>query len=106
MRCIPTADPPADDPRRWLLERTQSGGGPMMDVGGHRIEVLLNVLGPIARTTSLFTNAVFARQVKDTATALFQFERGTCGVLSITHAAAEPRDTFDIFGSAGSMHVP
>lgn len=98
-------DPAPDHPRRWLIERAQSGGGPMMDVGGHRIEVLLHVLGPITRTTSMLANVVFAREVEDTATALFQFERGTLGVLAITHAAAEPQDTFDLFGSAGSMHV-
>jgi predicted dehydrogenase len=35
-----------------------------------------------------------------------QFARGTCATLSVTHAASEPRDTFRVFGTAGSVHVP
>jgi predicted dehydrogenase len=34
------------------LSRNQSGGGPMLDFGCHRIEVLLNILGPITSTIS------------------------------------------------------
>ena len=48
---------------------------------------------------------MFEREVEDTATALFQFERGSCAVLSVTHAAREPQDTLDVFGSLGSIHV-
>lgn len=35
-----------------------------------------------------------------------QFENGTCANLTVTHAALEPQDTFDIFGTKGSIHVP
>lgn len=99
-------DPPPDDPRHWLIERVKSGGGPMMDVGCHRIELLLDILGPITRVSSLYTNAVFTRMVEDTASALFRFPSGASAVLTITHAAQEPQDTFNLFGSAGSLHVP
>ena len=50
-------------------------------------------------------NVLFEREVEDTATALFRFERGSCAVLSVTHAAREPQDTLDVFGSLGSIHV-
>jgi predicted dehydrogenase len=98
-------DPAPDHPRSWLLRPDQSGGGPMFDFGCHRIEVLTNILGPIKQVRSMTANILFDREVEDTATALFQFERGTCGVLSVTHAAREPQDTLEIFGSRGSVHV-
>ena len=50
-------------------------------------------------------NVVFDREVEDTSSALFRFERGACGVLSVSHAAVEPKDTLDIFGSLGSIRV-
>src|SRR6478736_8492168 len=56
-------DPPADDPRRWLLDKTRSGGGPMMDFGCHRIEVLMNLLGQIGRVEGMTSNAAFGREV-------------------------------------------
>ena len=99
-------NPQTEHPRHWLLERNRSGGGPMFDFGCHRIEVLANILGPITKVKAITSNVLFDREVEDTATALFQFERGTSGVLSVTHAAREAQDTLEIFGSRGSIHVP
>jgi predicted dehydrogenase len=99
-------NPAPDHPRAWLLNKQRAGGGPMFDFGCHRLEVLTNIFGPITAVKAIIANVLFAREVEDTATALFQFERGTCGVLTVTHAAHEPQDTLDIFGSQGSIHVP
>jgi predicted dehydrogenase len=99
-------DPPPDHPRAWLLDKDRSGGGPMFDFGCHRIEVLVNILGPITQARSMIANVVFDRQVEDTATALFQFEQGACGMLSVSHTVREPQDSLDIFGEGGSIHVP
>ncbi len=99
-------NPEPNHSRAWLLNRGQAGGGPMFDFGCHRIEVLTNIFGSITDVKAITANVLFAREVEDTATALFQFERGTCGVLTVTHAAQEPQDTLDIFGSQGSIHVP
>ena len=98
-------DPEPTNPRRWLIDKAQSGGGPMLDFGCHRIEVLLNIFGPITQTTSILSTVVLDRQVEDAGVAVFQFERGPCGTLSVAHAAREAQDTLDIFGSQGSIHV-
>lgn len=95
-----------DDPRHWFLEKEKSGGGPMMDFGCHRLEVLTNLFGTVRRVESIASNAVFGREVEDTATAILQFESGPCANLTVTHAALESRDTLDIFGTLGSIHVP
>ncbi|HVE57331.1 MAG TPA: Gfo/Idh/MocA family oxidoreductase [Pyrinomonadaceae bacterium] len=95
-----------DNPRHWFLEKAKSGGGPMMDFGCHRIEVLTNIFGEVRALKSIVSNAVFGREVEDTASALFQFENGTCANLTVTHAAREPQDTLDIFGTKGSIHIP
>jgi predicted dehydrogenase len=98
-------DPEPNHPRYWLLEKQLAGGGPMMDFGCHRIELLVNVFGPVRHVTSIVSNVVFDREVEDTAVALIQFESGPCAVLSVTHAASEPRDTLAIFGTRGSIAI-
>ncbi len=98
-------NPAAGDSRSWLLKKQLAGGGPMFDFGCHRIEVLLNIFGPVSEVKALTANTVFEREVEDTATALFRLAGGVCAVLSVTHAAAEARDTLNIFGSLGSIHV-
>jgi len=99
-------NPEPGHPRHWFVDKAQAGGGPMFDFGCHRIEVLLNLFGPIRRTLGLTANVLFEREVEDTSAALFEFERGVRGVLTVTHAAYEPQDTVDIFGSEGSIHIP
>jgi predicted dehydrogenase len=98
-------NPEADDPRSWLLNQELSGGGPMFDFGCHRIEVLTNIFGRITAVRALTTSTLFDREVEDTANALFQFEKGVCGVLSVSHATLEPMDSVNIFGSLGSIRV-
>ena len=98
-------DPSPEHPRRWLIEKEKSGGGPMMDFGCHRLEVLVNLFGAVGRIESIVANVRFDREVEDTATAIFQFENGICANLTVTHAAIEARDTLDIFGAAGSIRA-
>jgi len=100
-------DPGPDHPRAWLLRRSESGGGPMMDFGCHRIEVLLDVLGPVAEVSGFPVNAHLRnREVEDTCIARLGFRSGAQAVLTVSHATRESRDTIEIFGSAGSAHVP
>ena len=99
-------DPEPSSPRSWLLKKEFSGGGPMFDFGCHRIELLLDLLGNITNVKATLANTFFDRGVEDLATATFQFERGTLGMLTVTHAAREPQDTLDLFFTNGSIHVP
>lgn len=93
------------EPRYWLLEKEKSGGGPMMDFGCHRIEVLLNLLGDINDVRAIIETIHFDRSVEDTAVALFKFNTGMRGVLNVNHAIFESQDTLDIWATEGSIHV-
>ena len=96
-----------DNPRYWFLEKQKSGGGPMMDFGCHRIEVLINLLGPITDTKGTAGNIYFKnREVEDTAAAVFQFGSGSIGILNVSHAISEAADSLDIYATEGSIHVP
>lgn len=99
-------NPETAHPRFWLTSREKAGGGPMFDMGCHRVEALVNIFGRVTRVTALTANVLFDREVEDTAVAAFQFEAGPCAVLTVTHAALEPQDTLVVFGSGGSIHVP
>lgn len=92
------------EPRSWLLDPARAGGGPMMDFGSHRIEVFLHLLGPLRLEHAETGRVLFEREVEDTATVLFEAD-GVRVQLTVTHAAAEPQDTLDVFCSEGSLHV-
>ncbi|MGH9314126.1 MAG: Gfo/Idh/MocA family protein [Vicinamibacterales bacterium] len=106
MQAFEVFDPPADHPRAWLLNKEESGGGPMFDFGCHRIEVLLDLLGPVDEVHGFPANVRFHdRAVEDTCTAHLGFRNGAQAVLTVTHAAQEPQDTLEIFATKGSAHV-
>ena len=106
MQAFEPFDAPAGHPRAWLLRRSESGGGPMADFGCHRVEVLLDLLGPLAEAHGISTRARFReREVEDTCIATLRFESGAAAVVTVTHAAQERRDTLEIFGTRGSAHV-
>jgi predicted dehydrogenase len=99
-------DVPRDHPRAWFLRRADAGGGPMADFGCHRIEVLLDLLGPVAEAQGFPDNVRFReRDVEDTFVARMRFRSGAIAVLGVTHAVHERRDTLEIFGTRGSAHV-
>jgi predicted dehydrogenase len=99
-------NPASEHPRFWLVEKEKSGGGPMMDFGCHRLEVLTNLFGKVSKIKSVLGKAAFERETEDTAMANMKFESGTFANLSVTHAAIEPQDTLSIFGTKGSIHIP
>jgi predicted dehydrogenase len=99
-------DPPAGHPRAWLLDPAVSGGGPMFDFGCHRIEVLLSLFGDAPDVRALRGNVLFDRAVEDTAVAAMRFSGGPLAIVTVSHATVEPRDSLDVFGSEGSIHIP
>ena len=94
-----------DNPRYWFFTREKSGGGPMMDFGCHRIEVLMNIFGRINHVQAFTDNLLHNREVEDTSAAFFKFDSGIRATLTVTHAVFESQDTMDIFGSLGSLRV-
>jgi predicted dehydrogenase len=98
-------NPDPDHPRYWLMKKAESGGGPMFDFGCHRLEVLLNIFGPIRRAAGMIANVRYEREVEDTAVALLQLGNGACATIAVTHAAEAPRDSLDIHATRGSLHI-
>jgi predicted dehydrogenase len=99
-------NPPPGGDRAWLLDPSQAGGGPMMDFGCHRIEVLLHLLGPIREASCHHAHVLFQRAVEDTSVATFRFESGALATLAVSHATSEPRDSVQVDGSEGSISIP
>jgi predicted dehydrogenase len=99
-------DPGPHHPRRWIVEKSHSGGGPMFDFGCHRLEVFLNLFGTVAEVGGMSAEVALTRGVEDTAVAVLRFERGPVATVRVTHATTESKDTLDVYGRTGSIHIP
>jgi predicted dehydrogenase len=96
-------DPDSTDSRAWRLKRGVAGGGPMFEFGCHRIQLLLHLFGSVRAVSAAKSNSLFDREVEDTATASLEFASGLVATLTVSHAVMEPRDTFVVWCSEGSV---
>ena len=97
--------PAVDHPRRWILEKSQAGGGSLMDFGCHRIEVLLHLLGKEIAAGGAWGRTYAGHDVEDTATVAIQFEQGATGVVTVTRGGTVARDVLSIQGTSGVLQV-
>ena len=88
----------------WRSIAADSGGGALMDVGSHRINVFLHLLGPVAKVKSICATVAADYEVEDTATLLLQFQQGAIGTLQC-HFGIDDPDEFVITGTRGRLRA-
>jgi len=93
-------------PGAWRQSYALSGGGALMDMGVHCIDILQFIMDSTVETVAAFTdNQTFGYEVEDGAGALLRFKNGAIGYVdahfNIPDAAAEGR--LEIYGTGGSL---
>jgi 1,5-anhydro-D-fructose reductase (1,5-anhydro-D-mannitol-forming) len=91
--------------RGWLFDPKLSGGGPLFDIGSHRIDVLNMFFGRPVRVSGQLFPRPTADAVEDNATLIVEYERGVRGMVDVRWDARAPRDEFRITGTEGEMQL-
>ncbi len=91
--------------RHWFVEPHKAGGGPLPDVGSHRIDLLNFLFGPPASVAAEIGNQVHRYGVEDAATLLLQYATGMRAVLDVRWNSRVERDEFRIIGSEGELEM-
>lgn len=89
---------------RWRGTWALDGGGALMNQGIHTVDLLLWLVGPIARVTGRTATRLHEIEVEDTAIALLEFANGALGTIEATTAAFPgfPRRV-EITGTQGTL---
>jgi predicted dehydrogenase len=90
--------------RDWLKDPALAGGGPLYDIGSHRIDACNFLFGRPARATGLLSNALHDLAVEDSATAL-EYAGGIHAVVDVRWNSRIPRDQFRVVGSEGEIDL-
>ena len=95
-----------DMPGNWRQSKKNGGGGAMMDMGVHCIDLMQYILGTKAKDVAAFNDTIsFRYDVEDTSTVLMRMENGAqCVVQSnfnIADDAAKWR--IEVFGEEGRL---
>lgn len=95
--------PPIKD--AWRQNLSQSGGGSLMDMGSHCIDLLEMFLGRISNVYCRMSNAVHDYGVEDSAVVLLGFANGATAIVD-THFCvpdAASKNMLELYGSQGSI---
>lgn len=92
-------------PGAWRQDPALGGGGSLMDMGGHCIDLLEMLLGPVRAASCFIGRAVHGYESEDSAVASLQFACGALGVVDaffcMPDEASENR--LEVYGSRGSI---
>lgn len=91
--------------RGWLKDPAMAGGGPLYDVGSHRIDACNFLFGKPRRATGLLSNALHDLAVEDSATALIEYAGGVHAVIDVRWNSRIRRDQFRVIGVAGEISL-
>jgi 1,5-anhydro-D-fructose reductase (1,5-anhydro-D-mannitol-forming) len=91
--------------RSWLFDPAKAGGGPLLDIASHRIDVLNFLFGNPLRVTGQLSNVVHHYAVEDNATLMIEYENGVRGVVDVRWHSKIRRDECRIRGTDGEIEM-
>jgi predicted dehydrogenase len=95
----------AEVERAWQFDPALAGGGPLFDIGSHRIDVLNFVFGEPRQVVGQLSNAVHATAVEDCATVMIEYGNKVRGIVDVRWNSRVKRDEFRIIGTDGEMDL-
>ena len=95
--------PVPDAPGAWRLDPAISGGGPLQDIGSHRIDLLLHLFGLPERVGATLQSSSGEREVEEQATVLLRYASGMRGIIDADWSRDTRRDLFEITGTEGKV---
>jgi predicted dehydrogenase len=96
---------PLGTSRAWLADPRQSGGGPLRDVGSHRIDLMNYLFGKPISAIGHMTTLVQPLEVEDNATVTIEYEGGVRGVVDVRWHSRVVRDEFRVRGTEGEIDL-
>jgi 1,5-anhydro-D-fructose reductase (1,5-anhydro-D-mannitol-forming) len=96
---------PADGFRGWLVDPQKAGGGPLYDIGSHRIDLLNYFFGAPARVAGQASTLVQPTAVEDNASVLIEYESGVRALVDVRWHSRVVRDEFRIRGTEGELEL-
>jgi len=91
--------------RSWLFDPEKAGGGPLLDVASHRLDVLNYLFGQPLRVTGQLSNVVHHYAVEDNATVMVEYQNGVRGIVDVRWHSKVGRDECRIRGTEGEMEM-
>lgn len=92
-------------PGAWRQDPARGGGGSLMDMGGHCLDLLEMFFGPIRRVGCLTAHAVHDYASEDGAAVLVEFANGALGSVDVFFSIPDEAsdNALELYGSRGAI---
>ncbi|HPO12739.1 MAG TPA: Gfo/Idh/MocA family oxidoreductase [Candidatus Hydrogenedentes bacterium] len=92
-------------PGAWRQDPILGGGGSLIDMGGHCIDLLEMFFGPVKRVACMINTSVQSYASEDSAVALLYFENGAMGSVDAFFCIPDnsSKNILELYGSKGSI---
>ncbi|NPV54449.1 MAG: Gfo/Idh/MocA family oxidoreductase [Firmicutes bacterium] len=89
--------------RTWRQSKELAGGGSLMDMGIHCIDLLRYWLGEVVEVSAFVDTLDADYNVEDTATVLLKFKSGAHGIVDSCFNVKGARHVFEVYGTKGCL---
>jgi len=90
---------------KWFFDSKKAGGGVLLDLGVHCIDILRYLLGEYDKVNGInYNTSCLKMDAEDNCNVLFRFKNDALGFIT-TSWCNEPSETLDIFGTKGYIKV-
>ncbi len=92
-------------PGAWRQDPATGGGGSLIDMGGHCIDLLEMFFGPVKRVSCFVNNIVQAYKSEDSAVVLLHFENGALATVDTFFCIPDnaSKNVLELYGSQGGI---
>jgi len=90
---------------KWFFNSEKAGGGVLLDLGVHCIDILRYLIGEYDKVNGInFNTSCINIEDEDNCSVLFRFKNNATGLISVSWCN-EPLETLDLFGTKGFIKV-
>lgn len=92
-------------PGSWRQDPERGGGGSLIDMGGHCIDLLSMFFGPVKKVSCFINNTIHGYRSEDSAVALLFFENGAMASIDTFFCIQDSSslNALELYGSQGSI---
>lgn len=96
-------NPGKEDPKYWRVIKSKGGGGPLWDMGSHKIDMLIELLDMPKSVSALMSTQTHDYEAEDSCSVLLELENGAHCLASFNWNSKVWADEFVILGTNGKI---
>ncbi len=89
----------------WRWDSALAGGGVLMDLGPHALDLMMEVAGRVTSVNAEVRNLQFERETEDFCSARLTFESGAAGLVDLSYCSHAYGGRVEVFGNKGTFLV-